>query len=596
MNDAGAGSPLAADIRVAETLDALYVTPHDPERGSSVARALKRALPVTLRRTGDGLRVPPDVAMQMPVQVAGLHLRWAPDARRFIDNRRAAKAATPGLLRALKGVKHGGVGYARKLIADSTGLTILDAHQIVNVAAMTLPGGYGLCVFDEQGAGKTVSFIFAYDLLVSRDEADFAVIIAPKSMIPEWPNDFGRFRGDLYRVAVVTGSAREKRRALQLRADVIVTNFETAVLMEDQLKALFRARPGRSVLAVDESFFIKSLDAKRTRALRRLREWCGRAFVLCGTPAPNAPHDLVQQFNLVDFGIAFDGVELPEDRAEAAPLVQEIIDSRGLYIRHLKIDVLPNLPQKQFQRVFVPLQPVQKQVYESTLQNLVLDLERVTEEEFREQYVNFLARRAALLQTCSNPGGVAPGYKETPAKILALDEILKQLIEVEREKVVVWSFYTHTISTLVDRYARYGALRYDGQVFDVTVRREAVRRFQEDDDAMLFVANPAAAGAGLTLHRARVAVYESLSNQAAHYLQSLDRIHRRGQTRPVEYLVLLCDGTIELQEYDRLVQKEAAAQSLLGDRIDTPLTRESMLTDVRSAAALLRAGGVSGPH
>jgi SNF2 family DNA or RNA helicase len=111
---------------------------------------------------------------------------------------------------------------------------------------------------------------------------------------------------------------------------------------------------------------------------------------------------------------------------------------------------------------------------------------------------------------------------------------------------VVWSFYTGSVATIVDRYARYGALRYDGQVFDVAARREAVRRFQDHDDAMLFVANPAAAGAGLTLHRSRVAVYESFSNQAAHYLQSLDCIHRRGQARPVEYLMLLCDGIIEV--------------------------------------------------
>ena len=69
---------------------------------------------------------------------------------------------------------------------------------------------------------------------------------------------------------------------------------------------------------------------------------------------------------------------------------------------------------------------------------------------------------------------------------------------------------------------------------------------------MLFVGDPGAAGAGLTLHRARYAVYESMSNQAAHYLQSLDRIHRRGQDRPVEYLVLLCDETIESPEYERI--------------------------------------------
>ena len=75
---------------------------------------------------------------------------------------------------------------------------------------------------------------------------------------------------------------------------------------------------------------------------------------------------------------------------------------------------------------------------------------------------------------------------------------------------------------------------------------------------MLFIANPAAAGAGLTLHRARFAVYESMSNQAAHYLQSLDRIHRRGQEREVEYITLLCEDTVEVQEYARLTDKERA--------------------------------------
>ena len=54
---------------------------------------------------------------------------------------------------------------------------------------MTLPDSPGLCVFDEQGAGKTVTFIFAFDLLVERDQADLAVIVAPKSMIGEWPKD-----------------------------------------------------------------------------------------------------------------------------------------------------------------------------------------------------------------------------------------------------------------------------------------------------------------------------------------------------------------------------------------------------------------------
>ena len=50
---------------------------------------------------------------------------------------------------------------------------------------------------------------------------------------------------------------------------------------------------------------------------------------------------------------------------------------------------------------------------------------------------------------------------------------------------------------------------------------------------------------------------------------------------------MLCDGTLEVSEYDRLVQKEQAAQDLLGDDIKVPLTRETFLADVRKAATLL---------
>src|SRR5207237_10393340 len=133
------------------------------------------------------------------------------------------------------------------------------------------------------------------------------------------------------------------------------------------------------------------------------------------------------------------------------------------------------------------------------------------------------------------------------------------------EKVVLWSFYTASIDAIIGRFSRFNPVRYDGTVANVADRGDAVRRFQEDNATMLFVANPAAAGAGLTLHRARVAVYDSMSNQAAHYLQSLDRIHRRGQERDVEYLILLIEDSVEMAEYERLLRKERAAQLLLGD-------------------------------
>lgn len=582
-------SRLVVDVRISDTLDAIYLTPRILNQGSEVVRVITEALHGAARskRSADGVRVSAGDVSRVIRHLPNVDLRFGAEAERFLDNRERAARAYPELLASVRRIREGGAERARALIQDSSGLGILDPHQVVNVAAMTLPDSFGLCLFDEQGAGKTVTFIFAFDLLAARDQVDASLIVAPKSMVPEWGNDFARFRNDIYRVSVVAGSGREKRRALSSGADVFITNFETAVAMEADLRALLRGRCGRFVLAIDESFFIKSLDAKRTRALRRLREWCDRAFVLCGTPAPNAPQDLIQQFNLVDFGLAFDGREVPEDRVAAAPVVQGIMEERGLFVRHLKAAVLPELPEKRFQRIYVPMESTQRRIYEGALKSLVLDLEAATDHEFKRRLTSFFARRAALLQICSNPAAVVDGYRETPAKLLALDDLLYELVQNRREKVVVWSFYTKSIDSIAARYSEYGAVRYDGEVPDVATRREAVRRFQHDDATSLFVANPAAAGAGLTLHRARYAIYESFSNQAAHYLQSLDRVHRRGQSRQVEYLVLLCDETLETREYDRLIAKEAAAQSLLGDHVLPPVTRESFLSDVRDAAALL---------
>lgn len=583
-----ASCSVIADVRVSDCLSRVVATPRQDIEAHALGSLLRESLPgIPVRRSAGGFWL---AAVDSPflLQADSLRgLRWTEEARQVANNRVWARQRREQLLQEVVRIRDGGKETARAYLRGVSGLDTLDDHQWVNVAAMTLPNSYGLCVFDEQGAGKTVTLIFAFDVLVARDEVDFALIVAPKSMIAEWPRDFTRFKGDLYKVVIVTGARQQKRAALWKRADVLVTNFETTVSMEDELRALLRRYQGRAMLVVDESFYMKNLDAQRTRSLRRLREFCFRAYVLCGTPAPNSPHDLIQQFNIVDFGLTFAGVDIPEGRELAQPVVQKIIESRGPFVRHLKRNVLPNLPGKRFNRIVVPLAAEQKRLYAGALKNLILDVRSTDHRSFQRQLPSFLARRSALLQICSNPIGIADCYSEVPAKVQALDALFVDLIERRHEKVVVWSFYTASLQAIFNRYTEFHPVRYDGTVSDVSVRREAVRRFQEDDETMLFIANPAAAGAGLTLHRARIAVYESMSNQAAHYLQSVDRIHRRGQTRSVEYVVLLCNGTIEMQEYERLTRKERAAHQLLGDQIDEPVTREAMLSELSAAGQML---------
>ncbi len=466
-------------------------------------------------------------------------------------------------------------------------LVRLDAHQVQAVAVATHPEIKGLCLFDEQGLGKTVMTLAAYHMLKQAGDVTRLLVIAPKNVVFEWVRDTERFFGSKYMAKPVVGTKREKRQGLNVHADIYITNFETTVTLYYRLRDLLEAEQGKILLVVDESFFVKNPGARRTRAIKGLRKSVERCIVLCGTPAPNSPHDIVEQFNIADGGVAFNGVSLPKEREEARPVVQSIIRERGLFIRRLKQDVLPDLPGKTFHRLLLRMQTEQEAVYKAALREYIQGLRSVSEMTFRKQLGTFMARRFALLQICTTPASVVTGYTEVPAKILALDSILDELILKQKEKVIVWSFFTASLDNIYKRYARFHPIRFDGTIVNPIDRKNAVRDFQEDDRSMLFVANPAAAGAGLTLHRARYAIYESLPVQAAHYFQSLDRIHRRGQLRPVEYLVLLCDRTIELNEYERLVKKEKSAHKLLGDVAAELVTRTALLQEAVEAAHLV---------
>ncbi len=137
-----------------------------------------------------------------------------------------------------------------------------------------------------------------------------------------------------------------------------------------------------------------------------------------------------------------------------------------------------------------------------------------------------------------------------------------------------------TLDALAERYASYGLVRIDGSVSSIDARIDAVDRFQRHPGTRVFLGNAAAAGAGITLTAAHHAIYESFSNQAAHYMQSVDRVHRRGQTEQVVSHVLIARDTIEDAEYTRLVEKERLGRELLGDSYEQPMTRERFLSEL----------------
>ena len=456
---------------------------------------------------------------------------------------------------------------------------LLAPHQGIAANCMTVDGLKGLCLFDEQGTGKTLSAIAAFDLMREKGEIDILLIVAQKSMLGTWQEEFKKFSLHPYSITEVGGSAETKFEKLATHSDVYVLNYESVGQMSIPVKSL--AIDHKAMLVVDESYFVKNPDARRSAAVRSLRSVCEKAFVLCGTPAPNRPEDIINQFDVADDGYTFIGFKLTGNVDIDRQQILNRIDERGVFLRRTKSEVLVQLPTKKFDILEADMSSKQRLLYEKAKYDLVLYLRNLDNTSFRRNLAAYFQRRAALLQICVSPRMIDKTYDEVPGKYAELDEVVKSVVDKGGRKIVIWSVYTRSIDELTARYQEYGLVRIDGTVGSSSKRTDLVRAFQTDPAIKIFVGNPAAAGAGLTLHAASESVYVSFSNQAAHYMQSLDRIHRMGQMAPdVRYYLIICRDSIEEAELRRLSRKERMQRDLLGDHIAETYTLESALAEL----------------
>lgn len=456
---------------------------------------------------------------------------------------------------------------------------ILKPHQGIAVNCMTINGLLGLCLFDEQGTGKTLATVAAFDIMRRQSIVEIMIVIAQKSILGSWKKEFVQNLSGRYRVIELEGKKEAKFRKLQESADVYLLNYESVLPFITPLESL--GKDHRVMLSVDESYFVKNPDAVRSASVRDLRSYCVKSFVLCGTPSPNRPNDIVNQFNIADNGFTFVGFQPTGietiDRNEIDHRIQE----RGSFLRRTKDEVLPALPEKRFHIIEVDMIGRQKSLYETAMRELALYLRNLDNTSFQRNLTTYFQKRAALLQICVSPRLIDKTYDELPAKYVALDELVQSIVVNQHKKIVIWSVYTRTLDELESRYQEYGLVRIDGTVTSSSKRAELIHSFQSDPSVNIFIGNPAAAGAGITLHAASECVYISFSNQAAHYLQSLDRIHRIGQTAPnVNYHFIVCRNSIENSELGRISRKEIMQKDLLRDSSTEGFTLQIALDEL----------------
>lgn len=177
-------------------------------------------------------------------------------------------------------------------------------HQAAGIDWITKHPAAGL--FWGMGTGKTVTTLTAIDRLLHDYLEDGPVlVIAPKRVAENtWSKEAAKWEHLRHlRVSRIMGTARERLTALNTPADLYVINRENVVwLVEQYAGAVSGQRWPFPVVVIDELSSFKSAQAKRWKALRRVRGRIRRIIGLTGTPRPNGLEDLWPEVYLLDQG------------------------------------------------------------------------------------------------------------------------------------------------------------------------------------------------------------------------------------------------------------------------------------------------------
>ena len=243
--------------------------------------------------------------------------------------------------------------------------------------------------------------------------------------------------------------------------------------------------------------------------------------------------------------------------------VQEaILRAQEIMLRRRKERVV-NLPPKTFSLREVELTGSQRERYDEIREGLILRMRSTSGEQFVREITNILEEYLRAVQVASNPRLIDPEWKGQPAKFIELDEIVQEVVRDGGGKIVVWTNYLGNVRELVERYSDLGTAAFSGEV-SAAEREKTVRAFQNEESPRVLVAVPAAGGVGITLTAAQTAVYIDKTWNAEHWMQSVDRIHRIGQTGTVNVISLLSCKVDEMIHWN-LRRKEQGQAEVLGD-------------------------------
>ena len=441
--------------------------------------------------------------------------------------------------------------------------------------------------FSVPGAGKT-TVTFALHLLV-RTPGSQLLVISPKAAFPAWRGIVSECMEDnapdkgAEPFTFLEGSEEENDALLRSGKTRFIISYDLMVRQQQMLSTFLVRQPVHVVL--DEAHRMKAGGlSQRGAYLLSAASLPARRDILTGTPMPQGALDLASQLAFLWPG---QGLDIQIGRG-ASP--KKVLGE--LFVRTTKNEL--GLPKAQ--RVYhqVDMSSAQLALY-SIVRNETL--RQLTQTIKRRSDMDFLSARRSvmrLLQLSVNPtlalrsissagtsldSGLVDKVLEegASAKMREVADHARRLAR-DGQKSVIWTIFTGTIVEMetmladINPVSLYGAVP-TGDPKNVDTREGRLNRFHEDPSCGVMIANPAAAGEGISLHTVcHNALYLDRSYVSTHYLQSIDRIHRLGLLPDTKTMIHIYEskappsiGSVDLSVRRRLAMKIRNLQQLLDD-------------------------------
>lgn len=424
-------------------------------------------------------------------------------------------------------------------------------------------------VFLDCGLGKTsITLTAIEELMFDRFEISKVLVVAPLRVANNsWPEEMEKWdhtSGLIY--SIVTGPEAARLKALRRRADIYVINRENIQWLVEKSGHPFDF----DMLVVDELSSFKNWQAKRFRAIMKVRPKVRRVVGLTGTPSSNGLMDLFGEFRLLDMGerlgrfISNYRVMYFEPDKMNGPVVYSYRLQKGakerIYRQISDITIsmraadhleMPELVMSDWK---VKMSDQEKKLYEDMKKDLILSLPggEVTA-------VNAASLTGKLTQL-ANGAVYSDGGKTAAVHDRKLDA-LEDIIEARSGKpVLVVYWFRHDIERITRR------LTEKKVPFELIDTEGSIRRWNTGKIQVGLI-HPAGAGHGLNLQgnsEANCIVWFSIPWSLELYTQTVDRLYRQGQkarTVIVEHIVT--EGTIDERILKALKEKDMTQAALI---------------------------------